>query len=161
MQQCQKRRNSLSEPRDARALLRRLSLRATGPRLAVLSMLETQERPLTCTEATAQLGPAGCDPATVYRTLITLADVGLARVVNGVDGRTHYELASSDTSVASKHDHTHEHAHFVCGSCAAVTCLAAISSVDICADEPWLRAAANAQLQLHGVCPDCAADSHD
>lgn len=146
---------------DARALLRGLSLRCTSPRLAVLTMLAEQERPLTCSEATVRLGAAGCDPATVYRTLVTLADVGLARIVNGVDGKTHYELASAETGVSSTHDHTHEHAHFVCSSCTTVTCLAAINAVEICAEDAWLRAAASAQMQLHGVCPDCAAASNE
>ncbi|MCR9278258.1 MAG: transcriptional repressor [Pseudomonadaceae bacterium] len=140
---------------DARDLLRASSLRCTGPRLAVLTMLAEQQRPLTCSDATRQLGPTGCDPATVYRTLVTLADVGLARIVNGVDGKTHYELASADAVVSADHDHTHQHAHFVCVTCTTVTCLAAISSVEICADDAWARAAANAQMQLHGVCPEC------
>lgn len=136
--------------RRARERLRAASLRCTDARLAVVALLERRAGPMTCSDASSELGVGQCDPATVYRTLVTLAEHGIARVVGWADGMAHYELSTTDES-------GHQHAHFHCTCCADVTCLpAGEAPVAFGAADPWRAAVATAQLQLHGVCPGCS-----
>lgn len=136
----------------ARDRLRAASLRCTDARIAVLSLLEHANGPATCSDVADALGEDRCDPATVYRTLVTLADHGIAHVVSWAEGMAHYELASSN-------DDEYAHAHFHCVECASVTCLPADQVASgLSPSDPWRSAVARAQHQLHGVCPDCTVD---
>ena len=74
----------------ARQLLKEFSLRATAPRIAVLRALASSADPLSHTEVLKHLGKTECDPATTYRSLVKLRDVGLATVVSRAEGIDRY-----------------------------------------------------------------------
>jgi Fur family ferric uptake transcriptional regulator len=133
---------------QARALLKRHSLRATGPRLAVLRQLSEATRPLAFSEVVEQLGDADWDPATVYRNLIKLTEAGVTAVISQVGGMDRYALASGEDG--------HRHPHFLCNDCGQVACLPV--EVTISAVEgPWAASIHGAVVQLRGDCPDCAS----
>jgi hypothetical protein len=70
---------------EARSLLRRLGLRATRARVAVMRVLAGAQTPLSYSEVLARLGEPDWDPATTYRNLVRLREAGLALVVSRAD----------------------------------------------------------------------------
>src|SRR5258707_7336790 len=62
-----------------RAAVREAGLRATPSRIAVLHLLRTAGSPISHSGVVAKLSSQAWDPATIYRNLTDLSDVGLAR----------------------------------------------------------------------------------
>lgn len=94
------------------------------------------------------LGDTDWDPATVYRNLVKLRDVGIAAVVSRAEGIDRYALASPN-------DDGHRHPHFVCEDCGQVACLPADLTASMAIDGPWAQSVRAATVQLRGECPDC------
>ena len=133
---------------DARSLLKDFGLRATGPRIAVLKILYAAENALSCSEVLDQLGDTDWDPATIYRNLIKLKDVGIAVIVSRADGISRYALKKEG-------DDTHKHPHFFCNDCDTVSCLPLDLTMNVPMNEYWTNSIAQAMVQLRGTCPDC------
>ncbi len=136
---------------DARALLKEQGLKATGPRVAVLTALATSGHPISYTEMLVRLGDRGAelDPATAFRNLKRLTEAGLARVVSHAGGQARYELGRG------KAGPEHVHPHFLCTDCGTVSCLPVAALPRPQATGRWQEAVSRALLQLQGSCPDC------
>ena len=134
---------------EAKQLLREHDLRATSPRLAVLTLLAEMPGPLSHSEVLEKLGKTDWDQATIYRNLVRLTEAGLAHVVTRAGGMDRYEL------VGAGHETTHNHPHFVCTDCGEVSCLPGGASAKVEVPEHWQRAVQSATVQLQGTCPDC------
>ena len=123
--------------------LREAGLRVTQPRVELLRLLDEAKTPLTHADAVRLLGEKGGDPATTYRNLLRMVDVGIARIASIVGGGTHFERASESKL----------HPHFHCQDCGTVSCLR-----DACIAlslGPWEEALSDAELTFVGTCPDC------
>jgi Fur family transcriptional regulator, ferric uptake regulator len=94
------------------------------------------------------------DPATLYRALVRLTEVGIARIATRAGGKVRYELAVDGTGPRAPH------AHFACVACGSVACLP-MNGVVWPADfpGPWRDAVLNAAVHLEGCCPTCG-DHH-
>lgn len=129
--------------------IRELGLRVTAPRLAVLRALVKAERPLSHAEVVKRLGDeAGCDRATVYRNLIALVGIKLARIASHAGGICRYEIIKEE-----EHD---DHPHFLCDDCGTVSCLPETEVVTP-KKAKWSRSLKAAAAQFVGRCPTCAA----
>ena len=140
----------MSEPLSLKQSLRESGLRATAPRLAVLGCLRSAERPLSHAEVMERLGEDTWDRATIYRNLSDLADAGLLRKAYHGDHVWRFEAAGPDD-----HSHAADHAHFVCVDCGEVQCLPE-AAIDLGAAAPRSVAARKVEVQVRGVCDDCA-----
>jgi len=100
-------------------------LKVTIPRLAVLRVLRGAKGPMTHGEVWEALAAQGLDKATVYRNLLDLARVGLARRSDHGDHAWRFEAAKQDPTLrgSSHREIVDEHAHFVCNECGTVECL--------------------------------------
>lgn len=138
-------------PPELRALverLRRTSRKMTGPRHAILAVLRRRPRPLSAREIFEALGKAGCDLATVYRSMHTLEGAGIVRRVDFGDGGR-FELVEEGA-------HGHHH-HLVCVACSVVL------DVEECISDGVERRIASRngfkqvthRLEFFGVCPKC------
>ena len=132
---------------DLRDLLRRYNLRATAPRLAVVSVLSASPNPMAHRDVLKVLGEMDWDPATVYRNLVKLAEAGVIKVVSRAEGMARYAVSTTDDG--------HHHAHFVCSDCGTVSCLPDATVSEVSAPGRWKTAVAAATIQLQGSCPDC------
>jgi Fur family ferric uptake transcriptional regulator len=133
---------------DVKKKIRDLGLRVTAPRLAVLRLLSTAERPLSHAEVVSRLGDdAVWDRATVYRNLIALVGVNLVRVASHAGGICRYEIAANDKNCA--------HPHFVCDDCGIVSCLPEAEVVTPKRTK-WSKSLKAAEVQFIGRCPSCA-----
>lgn len=134
----------VSDRDDLRERLREAGLRVTPARLGLLELLDGSAEPLSHGDAVERLGPRGGDPATTYRNLIKLVEVGLARVASTVGGITLFE----STSRAE-----HEHPHFHCASCGTTSCL---PETTVAAPRGrWRKSVSEAELTFVGTCPEC------
>lgn len=132
---------------DAKQRIHGAGLRATAPRVAVLRLLAGAERPLSHGEVVESLGCDDWDQATLYRNLLKLAEVDLARVASQVGGVARYEARGDD-------DSPHLHPHFSCRSCGSVECLPEAKLTGP-VNRRWNRSLETSELQLIGDCPDC------
>lgn len=133
---------------EVRALLHRNRLRVTTPCLAVLKLLARAEAPLSHTEVLDQLGKLECDPATIYRNLVKLTEVGITRVASRIDGVDRYALAMPGSK-------EHSHPHFYCTECKEITCLSADIRACLEVEESWRESIRSAVCDLRGLCPAC------
>ncbi|MFT7581139.1 MAG: Fur family ferric uptake transcriptional regulator [Myxococcota bacterium] len=134
---------------ESKSALRDMGLRATGARCAVLEGLAAMGRPMSHSEMVEHLGTDGSDQATIYRSLVKLVEVGLARVAGRAAGLVRYESVGTN-------EVAHLHPHFVCNDCSSVACLPELV-VPRYKPEGWVDAIADAELQFVGRCPPCNA----
>lgn len=132
-----------------RVLLRQHGLRCTAPRLAVLGELESGAVHLSAAQIHARLHQRRhqVDLATVYRTVSTLADLGLVHALAVVDERS---------IVYGLTDEPHHHA--VCTRCGAIMAIPAqrLSAALVHASAgSQFALSEQAGLILRGLCPTC------
>ena len=128
---------------ECKALLRKVGLKSTVTRIAVLQQLWSQKRPMSHSDFVQVLQQVG-DQATIYRTLISFVDKGLARIASTASGIVRYEPITEKGENAV-------HPHFVCQDCGIVTCLP-VSSVITTIDPSWEGRLQRAKLQFVGTC---------
>jgi Fe2+ or Zn2+ uptake regulation protein len=137
---------------DPAAALRRVGLRVTAPRLAVLTAL-AEGAPHASVDAVVsavreRLGDGSAQ--TVYNVLRTFSDVGLVRRIEPAGGPGLYELRVGDN-----------HHHVVCRHCGAIADVACAVG-----DPPCLTAADDAGYEIDeaeviywGRCPACRSNA--
>lgn len=135
-------------PEKAEEALRAFGCRVTKPRVAVLqALLElggTVDAP-TLTERAQQFEPS-IHEATVYRTVNTLTEVGIASHVHAGHGPSLVRLGGERRLVA------------VCDRCGKIEPVP-VGPIDVLVDE--MRAVSGFELQpghfaLEGICAECA-----
>ena len=130
-----------------RAAVRNAGLRATPSRIAVLHLLRSASSPVSHGDVVAKLASQAWDPATIYRNLTDLSDVGLARRTDVGDHVWRYEAI---------HGHqTATHPHFVCTECGSIECLPDLDYVVTRAKAPRAVRLKRVEVQLRGPCDAC------
>jgi Fur family ferric uptake transcriptional regulator len=134
---------------DLVARLRKGARRLTGPRQAILRVLQENPHPLTNREILDALGPEECDLATVYRSVHLLESMGLVARFDFGDGVARFEVVRD-----GRDGHHH---HLVCRRCFMIVeiedCLAAEWEAQI-ASRSGFQAVTH-KLEFFGVCPKC------
>lgn len=153
---------SESEDPVLRELLRRAQLRVTSVRLAILRLLRSSKVALDAADVAAAIKLAGedADRVTVYRTLNSLVDAGIAHRVD--PGDRIFRFSMTDHARCSEGKHEHEHPHMVCDNCGAVECIQ--DAEVIIKPREGARAGEGARrfkvtqqdIMLHGTCDRCA-----
>ncbi|MCS6913988.1 MAG: Fur family transcriptional regulator [Myxococcales bacterium] len=137
---------------QARALLRERDLRVTRPRLAVLTALLDLHRPASAQElieAVAVRGLPGMDDVTVYRTVNTLVEHGIAQQVGTTDRGRRFEVHACDGCQI-------DHPHLQCRRCGRLDCLEqAILPTVVIPTELGGYLIDKARLYLYGLCAAC------
>jgi Fur family ferric uptake transcriptional regulator len=128
--------------------LRNAGLRVTRSRLAVVQALVEAPTPSSALDVLATIGGAELDRVTVYRTLNSLVDHGLAHRIDPGDRIWRYGL------IGEAHE---EHAHFVCDACGEIKCLedAMIRVTMKGGKEPENFTVTQRDVYLHGTCERC------
>tara|TARA_B100001093_G_C26504725_1_gene874862 strand:+ start:140 stop:565 length:426 start_codon:yes stop_codon:yes gene_type:complete len=132
---------------ECKALLRKAGLKSTVTRIAVLQHLWLEDRPMSHSDLVQTLEQVG-DQATIYRTLVSFVDKGIARIASNVTGIVRYEIVEEGEGA-----HT-IHPHFVCQDCGVVTCLPT-STVITTIDPSWKERLQHSKLQFLGTCAEC------
>ena len=130
-----------------RTAVRGAGLRATPSRIAVLHLLRSTGSPVSHSDVVAKLTSQAWDPATIYRNLTDLSDVGLARRTDVGDHIWRFEAVNDEHDTA--------HPHFVCTECGTVECLPELELTVRRSKAP--RAVRQRQVEVHvrGLCDAC------
>ncbi len=136
-------------------LIRKVGLRATASRVAVLQLLRSAQHPLSHADVSEALSKEPWDRATLYRNLMDLSEAGLLRRVSlGSTWRFEQEQDSNKNS-------NQGHPHFVCTECGTVECVPELRmqvSKNTQASTKAIQQGAF-DVQLHGLCNDCTQSS--
>jgi Fur family transcriptional regulator, ferric uptake regulator len=132
-----------------RAAIRDAGLRATASRIAVLRELRAAGRPLSHADIVGSLEEQPWDRATLYRNLIDLAGVGLARRVELGDRVWRFDASTQGHQAAGLHP------HFVCTMCGSVECLPRMDFVPPRRGVPAALVRREVEVQVRGVCDAC------
>lgn len=123
-------------------------LKGTKPRLAVLHILEEENRPVDVTDITSSLEKhnIAADQATVYRILDTFVQKGLVHKLEFHEGKFRYEKAGMD------------HHHLICEQCGRIE---DISDCNIPGLEKEIKkkkgfVVKRHSLEFFGVCKNCS-----
>jgi Fur family transcriptional regulator, ferric uptake regulator len=147
-----------------RDLLKRGKLRVTSVRLAILRVLGATRVALDAAHVATAIKTAGenADRVTVYRTLNSLVDSGIAHRVD--PGDRVFRFLLTDHGRCTDEHHVHEHPHMMCDHCGSVECLAD-AEVIVRARDGGQGDANRRKLKLtqqdvmlHGTCDRCAED---
>lgn len=130
--------------------LRKAGLRATASRVAVLRMLRGARAPLTHSDVSEALAKDGWDRATLYRNLLDLTKVGIAKRADLGDHVWRFEVSSAH------HENDDHHPHFVCNSCGVVECIAdLVLTLPKSAAAPKSIRTREVDVQITGRCDRC------
>jgi Fur family ferric uptake transcriptional regulator len=129
--------------------LRAESRKVTGPRRAIIAVLEEQAHPLTIREIHGCVGKSGGDLATIYRSIHLLEKMGVVQRFDFGDAVARFELV--------RHAADEHHHHLICTDCAKVV------EIEECFPEELERRIAMGngfaeirhKLEFFGVCPQC------
>lgn len=102
------------------ALLRSSRLRVTAVRVAVLELLSNSPAALDAQDVLAALGRR-FDRVTIYRTLTSLVDAGIAHRIDPGDRRFRFSITSHHR--CTEEHHAHDHPHLLCDACGKVECM--------------------------------------
>lgn len=131
------------------AKLRQESRKITGPRRAILKILEQEARPLTNKEIFQALPKGNCDLATVYRSVQMLERLGVVKRFHFGEGAARYALMEEGCS-------GHRH-HLVCTRCTRIVeigeCIVRELEERVVARSRFK--AVTHRLEFFGVCPAC------
>ena len=129
-------------------ILRKSGYRATEPRLAVLTLLKKEHRPMSAQEIIDATKP-NIDQSTIYRTLKSLKNKGIVRQVDLRHNHAHYEFA----------DPAYHH-HLICLRCGQIEGVRHCNVVDventILKHARHFSAITTHALELYGICKKCA-----
>ena len=138
---------------QARELLKQQGLRITGPRLAVLTALLEMHRPTSAQELIDAAAGQGMDQVTIYRTLNTLVEEGIAQAVGTTDRGRRFEVHACEGCRAF-------HPHLQCRKCGTLECLEhGLLPALLVPTEVGGYLIDEAKLYLYGICPGCQADA--
>lgn len=128
------------------ALLRQKKLRATTPRIAIMTAIRQASAPLTRQQIADRLGTDAPDKATIYRTLMTLVRADLVHKAFVQQRQWHFESAH--------HCGTHQcHPHFTCLRCRRTECLIDVHTPLVELTDG--RTIHRQQIRIEGLCAMC------
>jgi Fur family ferric uptake transcriptional regulator len=130
------------------SLIRHHELRATPARLAVLSLLQAADAPMSHMDVSRHLGRHSPDRATIFRNLNQLAEVGLLRRIDVGDHVWRFVAVGES-------DPRELRADFVCGSCGTIERLPKIE-IWVPAEAPRAIINREVEIKLHGLCNSCS-----
>lgn len=134
--------------KEQRAFLKAHGLRITPHRLLVVQCLAKAQRALSHREVVTALEQHQMDRVTIYRNLTALIDAGII---------TKHRLHGSvwRFQLPNRGERHHEHPHFLCTDCGAVSCL---PSHAISLRSASIHHLEVTDIELRGRCQNCKRD---
>lgn len=131
-------------------ILRESGLRATKPRVLILSFLLRTPYPVSVEKVIKAIGGKNLDQATVYRTLESFREANIVTQVNLRHGHADYELK----------DPKRDHHHIICVSCNKIEDFRGCDYKDIVSralrQSKDFTSVSDHSLELFGLCRTCA-----
>jgi len=122
-------------------------VRNTQAKTEILHLLSSATSALSHYEIQQKLDGL-CNRVTIYRILERLEKEGKIHKIVNMDGVVNYAICNN----CDKENHSHNHLHFHCESCKAVTCIENVVP-QIILPENFIAHAYN--FVISGICPTC------
>ncbi len=139
---------NLTKAHDCKNELRKLELKATPARLAVLKLLEKADIPLDVATIIAHLKirEIDADPVTTFRIMNIFTEKGLTKKVHFQEGKFRYELSSNA-----------DHHHLVCESCGNIEDISDcnINQLEKDIESKKKFKVTSHTLEFFGICSNC------
>lgn len=147
---------SMKEER-LKSILRAFDLKVTKVRLNVLDLLLQSRAAMSHAQITDALQQFDLDKVTLYRTLNTFVEVGLAHKVATDERNWLYAIYSDDVNHHADHQsHDSAHAHFICEACEKIYCFPfEEKQINLKQAEMEGFSIKQHEIRLHGTCPVC------
>ncbi|MEX0679991.1 MAG: Fur family transcriptional regulator [Balneolales bacterium] len=143
----------MSTVNELKEILHRFGLKVTDTRLKVLEVLKNSPIALSHTDITARIHDDKLDKVTLYRTLNSFTERGLAHKVATEERNWLYALHLSEIQQSATNKN---HAHFICNQCERIYCLPLeIENTISEMEEIHGFVVISHEYRLHGICPDC------
>ena len=141
----------ITQTENTKALfaLHKAGISKTSKRLAVLNILLKATKPLSATTIRQALKEkVNIDKVTVYRILSVFCERGIIREIASAGDVSYFEMASREK---------HQHPHFSCRTCGALTCMPPQPSIKI---SDFISAKENCSIEhieinVSGICSSC------
>jgi Fur family ferric uptake transcriptional regulator len=130
------------------SILRKKNLSVTDSRKKILTLFLQANDALTHGDIEKKAGEK-FDRVTIYRTLQTFVEKGIAHAIPTVDNSIRYALCK-DCTEGHHHD---DHVHFICSNCNTTICLDDVVSPAI--EMPPGYIMQNVQVVINGICNNC------
>jgi len=131
-------------------LLHSRELKATKSRLNLLGRM--QEYKSAMPYSAIQEAMKSMDRVTLYRTLESLKEQGIIHKAFQEGNESYYAICGKSCST---HHHHHDHIHFKCINCKAVTCEHAINSLEISIPDVEIH---KISIHVEGICKACKSN---
>lgn len=142
---------------ELKELLRQHKLKATDIRLQVLNVMIQSDVALSHSDIKDKVPEEDVDKVTLYRTLNSFTEKGLAHKV-ATEDRSWLYAVHLKNNTSSKFEITpdSEHAHFICDNCERIYCFPFDSGGNNVSLSNTKGYTINSyEIRLHGLCPDC------
>jgi Fur family ferric uptake transcriptional regulator len=130
-------------------LIKRVGLRYTSGRAALLGVLMDAPFPLTQDEISSRLIGTGLNRVTIYRALASFCEAGLVHRIESGDRIWRFAYCGCGYR-------GHCHPHFICRSCGKVECLEDLGFPEIRGLKSGYYVEER-ELYLRGLCAGCSA----
>ncbi len=128
-------------------LLNNRSLKATSTRVNLLTNIQQYESAMPY--SAIQSSMKAIDRVTLYRTLETLTGQGIIHKAYQENNEVYYAICGKQ---CSKEQHKHDHVHFKCENCLAVTCEHLNKAVKLSLPDHEIY---KISININGVCKSC------
>ncbi|MCL2177998.1 MAG: transcriptional repressor [Proteobacteria bacterium] len=147
-----------------REAIRKVGLRVTSARLAVMQVLTGTRAPVSHAELVVALEGCEFDRATLYRNLMDLTEAGLLERIDLGDHIWRFELRALEREAPrqkgkrrQKASGGNSHPHFACVDCGQVSCLPEVTFKAKAAFKvPKALSEQRVSVQIRGQCDDCS-----
>ncbi len=132
---------------ESSSILKSKKLRQTDFRLAVLDIFKAHNQAISVDQIEDSL--VDFDRVTLYRTLKAFKEKGVIHDITYPDGLKMMALCNHN---CGETHHKHEHIHFQCKACDAITCVPVEQIPTINLTGYQLE---HVEIQAQGICPKC------
>lgn len=130
-----------------KSLLRARNLKATPTRVGLLQVISAYNAAMPYSAIQSAL--KGTDRITLYRTLNKLLEKGIIHKAHTTTDETYYAMCGA---TCTDEAHYHNHVHFRCTTCQAVTCESLPQEVSLTLPNFTID---SVHISLTGVCKNC------
>ena len=128
-------------------LLHNRKLKATTPRLSLLTKMQAYQSAMPY--SAIQEAMKSIDRVTLYRTLESLKNKGIIHKAFQENNQTYYAICGKK---CNKNHHSHDHIHFKCVSCKAVTCQKPSQNIQVAIPDHEIY---KVSIHIEGICKIC------
>lgn len=134
----------------AKNLLESKGLKKTPGRIAILSLLIGEKKPVTHQEIKDKLCDVKINEATIYRALEAFEEAGIIHKIDGIDKISRFAISKGISDPTEN-----EHPHFICTLCGEIECLTELKIPELTPNKEGYEIKER-EMFIKGLCKNCS-----